>query len=51
MKAWMIEVEDDEAECAADKCAASPNPSILHCFLKPDTAGHLNHNADNMIRG
>ena len=51
MKAWRIDVEDDEAECAADECAASPNPSILQCFLKPDTAEHLNQLADNMVHG
>ena len=51
MKAWRNEVEDDEAECAADKCAASPNPSNLQKFLKPDTARHLIHIVDNMIRG
>ena len=51
MKAWRIKVEDDEAECAVYECAASPNLSILQCFLKPDTAGHLNQIADNVFRG
>lgn len=51
MKAWRIKLEDDEAECAADECAASRNPSILEDFLKSDTARHMKHIADNIIRG